>query len=397
MTVQIQTSLPNEPGNPYMVPLRGLNEYVYCPRLFHLMYVQGLFEESVDTVEGRLLHQKRLAKTKARKHSAPEEEPGTPWPENVVRELTLASEELGITGKCDVLLQSSGETIPVEVKHGAPPDGTIPFRLGNWELGSNIWPNDQIQLAGQIALLNSAGYPCSRGRLYYRTTRTLLDLEVDTSLLSALHWTIAHARQAAELPMPEPLHDSAKCIRCSLNHVCLPDETLHLLGRLDEPRQLYPGRDDCGILHLITPGSRIGKHGDAITVSVPDYPQTLVPIKDIAHVCCWGNIQITTQAVLSMADRGISISWLTGGGWLRAVTTSPLKRMCSCADRNTESATTRDQNSALPNGWLRQRLKTSGFSSDEMPNTLSPVKHLKLFMSAERNPAVPNPLTHCEA
>ena len=45
----------------YLIPARGLNEYVYCPRLFHLMYVQGLFSDSVETLEGRYAHRKPMA------------------------------------------------------------------------------------------------------------------------------------------------------------------------------------------------------------------------------------------------------------------------------------------------------------------------------------------------
>ena len=38
---------------PELVPARMLNEYAYCPRLAYLEWVQGEFEDSVDTVEGR--------------------------------------------------------------------------------------------------------------------------------------------------------------------------------------------------------------------------------------------------------------------------------------------------------------------------------------------------------
>ncbi len=52
----------------------------------------------------------------------------------------------------------------------------------------------------------------------------------------------------------------------------------------------------------------------------------MIPIKDIAHVCCYGNAQISTQLTLELADRNIGISWLTGGGWLRATTSAPLEK-----------------------------------------------------------------------
>ncbi len=316
----------SQPEDRYVTPLRGLNEYVYCPRLFHLMYVQGLFEESIDTLEGRLAHGKRLARTKA--GSVPQEggESELPWRSDLVRELTLASDSIGIMGKFDVILEDSLGLVPVEVKRGPAPDGTTAFQVGPHQLKGHAWGNDQVQLAGQMALLREAGHSCTRGRIYYRETKTLVEIHWEPSLMDALRWVAAQTRSAASGKMPEPLLDSNKCIRCSLNQVCLPDETLRVQGKLDEPRQLYPGRDDCGLLHLVTPGTRIGKRGDAIKISVHEKPDQIVPIKDIAHVCCWGNVQISTQAVLAFADRGIGVSWLTGGGWLRAVTTAPLTK-----------------------------------------------------------------------
>src|SRR5438045_9043871 len=48
---------------PDYLPARMVNEYVYCPRLFFYEWVEGLFRESVDTVEGRIQHERVDAKT----------------------------------------------------------------------------------------------------------------------------------------------------------------------------------------------------------------------------------------------------------------------------------------------------------------------------------------------
>lgn len=309
---------------PWLIPVRGLNEFVYCPRLFHLMYVQGLFQESVDTIEGRIAHQKPLNRGKT---VAVEENPdASPWPTAVVREMALSSERYGIIGKFDILLADGDETIPVEVKHGPAPDGTSRFSVGNHLLSATAWDNDQVQLGAQMALLREAGHACSRGRLFYRGSSTMADIAWDDALDAALYWSVKESRKLAAMPMPDPLVDSPKCIRCSLNHVCLPDETLHLKRVIQEPRQLFPGRDDSGILHLVTPGARLGKSGEALKLNVPDQKEVTIPVKDVAHVCVWGNSQVTTQTVLELAEHGVGISWLTGGGRIRAVTYAPLEK-----------------------------------------------------------------------
>ena len=41
---------------PKLVPVRMVNEFEYCPRLFYLEWVQARFEDNPDTVEGRFVH-----------------------------------------------------------------------------------------------------------------------------------------------------------------------------------------------------------------------------------------------------------------------------------------------------------------------------------------------------
>ena len=39
-----------------LIPVRMLNEFAYCPRLFYLEWVQGEFAHSDDTLEGKFVH-----------------------------------------------------------------------------------------------------------------------------------------------------------------------------------------------------------------------------------------------------------------------------------------------------------------------------------------------------
>src|ERR1019366_778204 len=47
---------------PDYLPARMVNEYTYCARLFFYEWVEGLFAESVDTVEGAIQHRRVDAK-----------------------------------------------------------------------------------------------------------------------------------------------------------------------------------------------------------------------------------------------------------------------------------------------------------------------------------------------
>ena len=45
-------------AGPDLLPVRMLNEYAYCPRLFHLMHVEGRWADNAYTVEGRNVHRR---------------------------------------------------------------------------------------------------------------------------------------------------------------------------------------------------------------------------------------------------------------------------------------------------------------------------------------------------
>ena len=40
------------------IPVRMVNEYVYCPRLAYLEWVQGEFAHNADTVDGAIKHRR---------------------------------------------------------------------------------------------------------------------------------------------------------------------------------------------------------------------------------------------------------------------------------------------------------------------------------------------------
>ena len=50
---------------PDYLPARMVNEFAYCPRLFFYEWVEGVFRESVDTVEGKIQHARVDAKATA--------------------------------------------------------------------------------------------------------------------------------------------------------------------------------------------------------------------------------------------------------------------------------------------------------------------------------------------
>lgn len=293
-------------GTRVLLPARMLNEFVYCPRLFFLEHVQAEFAHSEDTLAGRLVH-RRVDREQGGLPPAEELEPGDRVAASGV---LLSSERLGLVARIDLLEGDGDEVRPVDYKKGAP------GRDGPWE-------PDRVQLCAQGLILEDNGYRCSSGVIYYATTRQRFVVPFDAVLRQRVAEVAEEARKvAAQALPPAPLIDSPKCPRCSLVGICLPDEVNLPRGvALTEVRRLVPARDDAGPVYVFEQGATVGKRGERLAVRRPDGSEESVRLLDTSHLCLFGNVQVSAQAVRALAEREIPIFHLTYGGWLAAVTT----------------------------------------------------------------------------
>jgi len=137
---------------PDLLPVRMVNEYVYCPRLSYLMWVQGEWAASSDTVEGTQAH-KRVDKRKGKLPAAAALEDD---PHIHARSITLSSERLGIIAKLDLVEGEGGTVTPVDYKRGKRP-----------HIEGGVWDPERVQLALQVLLLREHGYTCHEGVIYF--------------------------------------------------------------------------------------------------------------------------------------------------------------------------------------------------------------------------------------
>ncbi len=97
-----------------------LNEFVYCPRLFYYEWVEGVFEQSADTLDGNAKH--------TRVDSGPSAMPAANDMGSEIihsRSVTLTSERVGLTAKIDLIESDTaadgGKSVrPVDYKRGKP-------------------------------------------------------------------------------------------------------------------------------------------------------------------------------------------------------------------------------------------------------------------------------------
>ena len=114
-------------ATPDLVPARMLNEYAYCPRLAYLEWVQGEFDDSVDTIEGRFQH-RRMDRPSGELPSSTADEAADPEQEDNAletihaRSVLLSDTTLGAIARIDLIEGRGSVVTPVDYKHGQAPD-----------------------------------------------------------------------------------------------------------------------------------------------------------------------------------------------------------------------------------------------------------------------------------
>jgi len=306
-----------------LLPVRMLNEYAYCPRLFHLMYVEGRWADNVFTVEGRHVHRRGdridhvLPDPDGEKKAASQgETPAGDEPPRITRSVVLGSERLGITGKLDLVSTADNSAVPVETKRGRVPNNE-----------HHCYEPERVQLMAQGLLLREHGYQCDHGVLYFAGSRTRVDVPFTAELEARTRELIAEARAAADRDiLPPPLDDSPKCPGCSLAGICLPDETLTLrredpVASLKDVRRLFPIRDDALPFYVQEQGATVGKSGQSLIVRKGKESLGRAALKDISQLVLCGNVSVTAQALHLLCQEGIPVVHLTTGHWFCGLTT----------------------------------------------------------------------------
>ena len=295
---------------PDLIPARILNEYVYCPRLAYLEWVDQAFRDNDDTVEGSFVHrrvdQERGGVSGAEDERAEGEDPPT------VTAVTISSERLGLIAKIDLLEQRGGKAVPVEYKRGVPRSSDQP-----------LWEPELVQLCAQALLLRDAGYTVDHGEVYFAGTRTRHRVPIDESLVErTLHAMEGLRADVARDAPPPPLRDSPKCPRCSLVGICLPDELNYLRGDAPKPKRRLVPRDPASApLYVTTQGVRLSKRGGRVALVEEGKEVDSRRLVDVSHVALFGNVSISPALLRELFDRGIPVLWLTYGGWLSGIGT----------------------------------------------------------------------------
>jgi CRISPR-associated protein Cas1 len=300
---------PQIEGLPETVPARMVNEFVYCPRLFHLEWVQSRFASSDDVEEGLYVH--RVVDLPSGDLTQDSEEAKALGGRKATS-VWLSSPALGIAAKLDLVESDmNGHVIPVDYKKGHPQPTGEP------------WPGDRAQAALQALLLREHGYSCDRAEVWYAETRQRIPITVDDELLAWAEQTLADLwRVAAQDQAPAPLVDSPKCSKCSLVGVCLPDETNALLARsttTHSKRRVVPREVDARPVYVQEQGTVVGTRRGRLEVFKDGKSLSSYRMLDVSQLCIRGNVTVTPQAMRELFAREVPVAWFTYGGWFAGV------------------------------------------------------------------------------
>lgn len=203
--------MPNEYTPDELLPLSGIQHFLFCRRQWALIHVERQWQENAQTVEGRLLHKRTdnafFTETRNGRITA--------------RAVPIASYQLGLAGVCDVVefdesprgVQLPGRKglylpAPVEYKRGAPKSD----------------PCDEAQLCAQaICLEEMLSVDIPLGYLYYGETRHRVEVSISVDLRKLVYEMSAEMHACFKRGYTPRVKTSKACRACSLAEICLPE------------------------------------------------------------------------------------------------------------------------------------------------------------------------------
>ena len=345
----VQTALRLPPlrhdGDTPLIPARILNEFVYCPRLAYLEWVQKEWEDSSDTVKGRHVH-RRVDKQGG---SLPEPD-GEVKELQVARSVELSSKKLNLIAKIDLVESADGNVTPVDYKRSKRP-----------HVARRAYDPERVQLCAQGLLLREHGYECSEGILYFSGSRERVRVPFDDELVELTRHSLETLRSVVGAGrIPPPLEDSPKCPRCSLVGVCLPDETNLLRLASENVRPLSVRHTRALPIYVQSQRGKVAKKGERLAITKDDQETAYARLAETSQLVVMGNVYVTTPTLHELMRRNIPVTWQSYGGWF-------LGHTVGSGHANVELRTAQYKGSfedqvclRLARGWVRAKIRNSG-------------------------------------
>ncbi len=193
-----------------LLPLSGIQHFLFCRRQWALIHVEQQWQENVLTVDGRILHNRVDDPffTEKRKGVI------------IARSVPVASTSLGLSGVCDVVeFTQSPQGVHLPGYEGTFLAAPVEYKRGKQKQEQS----DEAQLCAQaICLEDMLAVSIPVGYLYYGQPRR----RVAVTLTDALRDLVRKAAQEMHSYFQRGYTPKVKpfkgCKACSLADICLP-------------------------------------------------------------------------------------------------------------------------------------------------------------------------------
>lgn len=194
-----------------LLPLSGIQHFLFCRRQWALIHVERQWQENVLTVEGKMLHKKAddpfFAETRKGVVTA--------------RAVPVASYRLGLSGVCDVVeFTESPEGVHLPEHAGLYSPAPVEYKRGHEKRD----PCDEAQLCAQaICLEEMLSTAIPLGYLYYGETRHRVEVELTAELRELVQKMSEEMHAYFKRGYTPRVKPSKACRSCSLADICLPE------------------------------------------------------------------------------------------------------------------------------------------------------------------------------
>ena len=194
-----------------LLPLSGIQHFLFCRRQWALIHVEQQWKENVLTAEGRIMHKRA-------------DDPFFTETRNGVitaRSVPIASYRLGLSGVCDVVeFTVSPEGVKLPGRDGLYLAAPVEYKRGREKRD----PCDEAQLCAQaICLEEMLSVTIPRGFLFYGETRHRVEVELTTELRALVREMSEEMHAYFARGYTPRVKTSKACRSCSLVDVCLPN------------------------------------------------------------------------------------------------------------------------------------------------------------------------------
>lgn len=193
-----------------LLPLSGIQHFIFCRRQWALIHVEQQWKENALTAEGRILHRRADDPffTETRKGVV------------LTRSVPIASYRLGLSGVCDVVeFTQSPDGVRLHGREGLYLPVPVEYKRGK----PKREPSDEAQLCAQaICLEEMLAVHIPKGCLYYGQTRHRVSVELTGELRELVKNISAEMHGYFRRGYTPRVKTSKACRSCSLADICLP-------------------------------------------------------------------------------------------------------------------------------------------------------------------------------